>query len=367
MDNRNGMKRKRYNSSTVLLAVLIAFCILAIIEIIHGQTQVRAEREKRELLEEQNLQLEQRLQEVQGNTGDLQDDPDTAESTDQVDNNGEEMSGDSISANSLSEQNLPDNAILSDQDDEMQIVFMGDSVLADVSENGGVAARVAQACNASVYNMAIGGTTAGLLPEESAEYEKWQSVGFLGAVYAACGFIDSDVFTGYPTKEVIENCDFSRTDYFVVEYGINDFLCRQIGRSRYMDNGEVLNIDEPHTYVGALDLGVRMLIDHFPDAKILLISPHYCEIFENGTYIGNSYSLDYGCGTLANFGGLTGYVAAEHKNEGVLFLDSLKQTGIDAYNVTEYLKDGIHLSGKGCDVYADCISKILLSDYYREE
>ena len=54
-------------------------------------------------------------------------------------------------------------------------------------------------------------------------------------------------------------CDFSNTDYFVIEYGMNDFL-----------SGIPLNdeddIYDEYTYVGALRIAIQRLRDSFPDA-----------------------------------------------------------------------------------------------------
>ncbi len=356
----------------MLIGVLAAFCIMAVIEIIHGQNQVRAEREKRALAEE-NRELAEKIQELTEAQGDLNDenagqkDSGTDGAADQGEN-ADPVSDHSVSANSASAQDGDHETDGDGEDSAMQIVFMGDSILADESENGGVAALVAQACNARVYNMAIGGTTAALLPDEAFDFNNWTSVSFLGVVQAALGNIGTDVFEGYKAKEVMDECDFSKTDYFVVNYGINDFLCRQVARSKYLENGDVLDIKSEYTYVGALEIGVVNLLDNFPDAKVILISPHYCEIFEGDKYIGNSYTLDYGCGTLVDYCGLCSYVALQHEKDGVIFFNGMgEDCGIDAYSVTDYLVDGIHLSAQGCQRYSDCISRRILADFYREE
>lgn len=54
-------RRSRQGINT-LLVILIGFCILAIIEILYGQAQIRVERE-RLALEEQNSQTVQELKE----------------------------------------------------------------------------------------------------------------------------------------------------------------------------------------------------------------------------------------------------------------------------------------------------------------
>ena len=62
MDNKHNIHKGKYGSNVLLLVVLIGFCILAIIEILYGQAQIRMERE-RLAMEEDNHQAVQELKE----------------------------------------------------------------------------------------------------------------------------------------------------------------------------------------------------------------------------------------------------------------------------------------------------------------
>lgn len=77
MDNRRNTRKNRHNSSVLLLTVLIGFCILAIIEIIYGQAQMRVEKE-RLALEEQNHQT---VQELKAEWNELKGEPDVGTET----------------------------------------------------------------------------------------------------------------------------------------------------------------------------------------------------------------------------------------------------------------------------------------------
>lgn len=367
MDNKNNSHKGNVRRNILLLGVLIIFCILAIIEILYGQAQIRREREQA-VLDEEKPHAVQELEDVWNKSPDDQstvtdpeanaeNDGDKAETN--TENPGDESGTD--------DESIDDKPAKTEQKYDMQIVFMGDSIIDSDRENGGVAYLVSQACNAQVYNLSIGGTTAALLPDEQFNFDEWSSIGFLGIVHAILGHIDAGVFDGYKAGQLLKECDFSQTDYFVVEYGINDFLCRQVARSKYLDNGEVLKIDDLHTYVGALDAGVRTLLENFPEAKVVLIAPHYCQIFEGSTYLGDSYTLDYGAGTLLQYYNMTEYVAYQYKQDQLLFFDTLRNSGIDAYTADDYMEDGIHLSAEGRKVYADHISRLILADFYPEE
>ena len=375
MDKKGGLKKGKYNNSVLLLLVLIGFCILAIIEIIYGQAQIKMERE-RLALEEENHQA---VQELKAEWNSLKGDPNigtgTAETAGKEQNDSMESekklvnTGENTSVDSAGQDVKPDDGkpMEDDREYDMQIVFMGDSILDLESDDGGVAGMVGEALNAKVYNMAIGGTSAALLPKEQYNFADWSSISLLGIVNAILGNINPDIFDGYEAGEVLKNCDFSKTDYFVIEYGINDFLSRQIPQSKYLEGGDVLAIDTSHTYAGALDIALTLLEGSFPDAKILLIAPHYCQVFEAGTFMGDAYSLNYGYGTLVEFFRCAGYAAEQHKDKTTIFFNAMEQSGIDAYTADKYLEDGVHLSLEGRRVYADCIINRLYSDFYPNE
>lgn len=376
MDNKSNMRKNKNSGSIMLLTILIGFCILAIIEIIYGQAQIRMEKE-RLALEEENHQA---VQELKAEWNQLKGTPSVgSESVEEV---GGEQSSTGETEKTLTSQKEPGDAKAPseqpkedeekqpEEDDKeyaMQIVFMGDSIIDNERENGGVAQIISEACNARVYNMSIGGTTAALLPDEQYNFAQWESRGLLGVINAIRGDINKDIFDGYRAGEILGECDFSKTDYFVIEYGINDFLSRKIPQSRYLENGETLGIDDVHTYSGALNSAVTMLQQQFPDAKILLIAPHYCQFFEGGTFMGDGYSMNYGYGTLVEFSRCTGYVYEQNAKKNVLFFNAFENSGINAETADEYLEDGVHLSAAGRRVYAEYAAKLILNDFYPEE
>ena len=334
---------RRTNGKWLLLIILTVFCILAVAEILHGRGHATTDDPQADMEANNRKAAEKAEKELGG----LQDGTDAA-------------AGEQEADTAAAEQTPEDKP-------SMQIVFMGDSILDNEEEGCSVAEMVGEKCNAKVYNMAVAGSMAALLPNEYFDFTAWRSNGFLGVVQGILGNISADFFSAYDAGAILNECDFSQTDYFVVEYGINDFLSGQVPQSKYLEGGAELDIDEPHTYAGALDVGVRTLLQHFPNAKILMVSPHFCQIYDGDVLKGDSYTLDYGYGTLVDFCGCCTYVANQHKNEGVLYFNAMDDSGIDAYTVKEYLKDGVHLSGEGIRLYADIISEMIDQDYYRAE
>ena len=64
-----------------------------------------------------------------------------------------------------------------------------------------------------------------------------------------------------------------------------------------------------------------------------------------------------GYGTLYEYKDTCEYVANEYQ---VVFYNAYEYLGIDGYTADEYLEDGIHLTDKGRQRYADALTKLIL-------
>ena len=379
--SRNRQRRNRYYGKVILLCIMIGFCILALIEIIYGQAKLRLERE-RIALEEQNAKtleaLEKEQEDGRGvNTAQAETENTSAAraeitnltAVDTGKTNEAASSEESVESGTTAQPEAAGNSDTVQEEEkkyDMQIVFMGDSILDNDREYDGVAYLISQSCNAKVYNLSMGGTTAALGDGETGDYAHWDSRCLLGVVNAIVGNIDPGIFDDYKAGKLMKECDFSKTDYFVIEYGINDFLS-QIPTSRYMADGETRKEDAEHTYGGALEQAVSKLQENFPDAKILLIAPHYCQFFSGNTFIGDGYSLNFGYGTLIEYVQACGYVYDQHRDENVMLYNAFEVSGIDAYTADDYLEDGIHLTSQGRRKYAEDLSRKIMKDFYPEE
>lgn len=371
--------RKGRQSINTLLVVLIGFCVLAIIEIVYGQAQMKVEKE-RLALEEQNNQTVEELKEewrklqegssvvtsqsepeAAGSEGEAEDT--SVKTTTQFD--GENK--DQAAAGAESSENEDEDEEKDERKYDMQIVILGDSIMDGDRSESGAADIIGEQLNAKIYNMSMGGTTAALMPNEQYNFATWDSRCLMGVVNAIVGNINADIFEGYAAGEVLKTCDFEKTDYFIIEYGVNDFLTGQIPNSRYLEGGDTLAIDSTHTYTGALEDAVKRLKDKFPDAGILIIGPHYCQVFSGGTFIGDGYSLDYGYGPLITFARGGGYIADLYKEEGVLYFNAFEESGINAETADDYLADGVHMTPLGARVYAEKAASIIRNDFAPEE
>ena len=87
MDGSQNKGRRRISGNVILLAVLIGFCILAVIEIAYGQAQIRMERERLALQEANNQAVQELREEWNGLKGEPSGGTESAMKT------GEEQSG----------------------------------------------------------------------------------------------------------------------------------------------------------------------------------------------------------------------------------------------------------------------------------
>lgn len=235
---------------------------------------------------------------------------------------------------------------------DLQIVFLGDSIFDTYRDGTGIPYLTSVACNADCYNLAIGGTSASINIDEQYESENWTSKSLVGVVKAICGDISTDAFAGTRTKEILDSdkVDFKDTDYFVIEYGMNDFF-----KATPLSNES--NEYDYRTYVGALRYAVSNLHGYANDATIILCGPNYAQFFNGDAFIGDGNTLNTGYGTLFDYKGICQYVA---KEQGAHFFDAYLDLGINGYTAEEYLEDGVHLSEAGRHLYADALAEMIL-------
>ena len=238
-----------------------------------------------------------------------------------------------------------------DEEDHLQLVFLGDSIFDNNRDGTGIPYLTSEACNADCYNLAIGGTCAALHKDESADYEKWDSSSVLGVAKAVAGLVSPDAFSRYHAKDVFDTCDFSKTDYFIVECGTNDFL------SQYPIDLNQGGTYQWYTYYWAVYAIVGDLLNAYPDAKVIFCTPHYEQFyFKDKGIAGDVNILDLGRGPLIN------YIAAGHnaaQMAGAYAINCYDELPINGYTADEYLLDGIHLTEEGRRVYAEMLVKTI--------
>lgn len=216
-----------------------------------------------------------------------------------------------------------------------KIVVFGDSIWNDARGTDGVSEQLMEMTGSTVYNCAVGGTSAALVGDNPANIQDWDSKSFNGMVYAANKVVPAYKLLGDTSAyEVMEQVDFSTVDYILVSYGLNDFFSDV---PVYPENYYDIN-----SYVGALRNGILHLREHYPQAKIVLVTPTYTQLFES--------EREYRIGDYVE---AMRAVANEMNTE---IADMFHIMGEDAASRVSNLEDGVHLSAEGRTIYAQGIA-----------
>lgn len=236
---------------------------------------------------------------------------------------------------------------------DLQLVFIGDETFGQNANGIGIPELCITRCKARGYSLTVDGTGAATEDLEVLGNERWSSRSLAGIIKAVKGEINDALFADTDAGIVLSDteADLSATDYFIIAYGLNDFR-----------HGIPLNNSgndyDLRTYAGALRYAVASLRERYPGAEIILCSPYYCRFYKDGWMIGDSNTFDQGKGTLRDYMGTCEYIAGEQQ---VLFLNTYDNLGIDGYTADEYLQDGIYLTDKARDSYADLLARMILN------
>lgn len=233
----------------------------------------------------------------------------------------------------------------------VNIVFFGDSQLANGrDDHTDIPSLIGQRIpKSNIYNMAIGGTTATLEKSTSdANPSTMTSNCFLGMVYAFAGTSDRNAaLAAYPqVLETMNSINPADVDYYFLSYGTNDFL-----------NGVVLDTptnqpDQTRGVYNAMCRGIDVLREISPKAKILIMTPFYgIYVDGDGNYIGDSYIVSNGIGTLSQYAQKVQNVSED--KETYIF-DGMFMTKCDLYldTANQYLSDNLHLTLTGRQIMA---------------
>ncbi len=237
---------------------------------------------------------------------------------------------------------------------QYDIVFFGDSIVANTLTDVNITAILEERLGMSVFNGAFGGSGMSVQNDtlwSSMANVEWSMVRLARAIcyddwqsqQAAMAYADkykeyNRITAGYfaPKMEELKQIDFSKVKILIIEHGTNDYNGGQM-----LDNPED-KFDE-ETYGGALRQTLTLLQSTYPNLRIVLISPIYCELGKTETE--KCYNTAYGNGgTLDEYVLLEKQIAEEF---GVEWIDAYHESGIWEENADYYLYDGLHLVEEG--------------------
>lgn len=162
---------------------------------------------------------------------------------------------------------------------------------------------------------------------------------------ATAGNYNDEIMAKYDINEQIVSTSLTDTDYVLIFIGTNDYRC---GKAQIGYNGDT----DSNSFKGGLNLAIGNIYAANPKAKILLASPIYRDRLNT---VGDGHNGD---NTLVNDYYLTDFANAMSevaKYNHIPFLNLTDTCGINKYNASAYLSDGLHLNDLGQELIADKI------------
>lgn len=251
--------------------------------------------------------------------------------------------------------------------EEYDIVFLGDSVVGNVWFEPSCVGVVRERTGQKVFNGAFGGTAmSGVEWEQGvAEPALWSMANLAKAICyedfsaqkASMSYADhykevnTQALSFFKERmEELSRVDFEKVDILIITHGTNDY-----------NNGKTLdNPDDPFdeaTFGGALRSTLKLLQEHYPDLRIILMTPVYCEIGKQGEL--KSHEVSFGGGTLCDYVEKEKEIAAAY---GVEVLDAYYESGIGEENIEEYLFDYLHPNIEGNILLGNFVADYLLEN-----
>lgn len=248
---------------------------------------------------------------------------------------------------------------------EYEIVFLGDSVIGNHWAGKDVTDAMADRLGIEVFNGALGGTCMSFYSPkgwESVHSSQWSMVKLAQAIYAddwtsqraAVSYsenyrtVNNQILDYFKDRiDILSKIDFSKTKVLLIEHGTNDYNC-----------GQKLNSEEDPfditTYGGALRTVFSLLQEKYPELRIILVSPTYCEFPYNEVV--KCTEADFGGGILDEYVYMGQQIAEEY---GVEWLDLYHDSGIRSDTIDIYTYDGLHLTDEGRLLIGNMIAEYL--------
>lgn len=249
-------------------------------------------------------------------------------------------------------KHIPDDGMLT-------MLCLGNAPFADDTGVDGLAEIIARKTGAAVYNCAFPDSFVSLKNEAYQESYPADALSFYGVTES----ISSQNYdrmaqavnsrpdeTSSKALETLKNIDFSKVDVLTVMYDISDYIDR---RPNYDPN----NDENPVTYFGALNAGIRRIQEAYPHIRIIVLSHSFSEFTDSDGTVINGDMDDLGNGTLVDY--LLKEIDAAMGN-GVSILDNYYGT-ITEDEKSTHLTDGYHMTKTGREAVADRLAAVLPS------
>ncbi len=225
---------------------------------------------------------------------------------------------------------------------EMDIVFIGDSIIGNYTDTLSVPEVVSGLTGAQVFNLGYGGK--GAAQNELTPISFPEIVDFLRAEDTAGLPEEAQLTIGM--KSFLEREKSGEQLMFVINFGLNDYF-----NGVLIDSEDACDIT---SYRGALRAGVKKLQEAYPEAQILLMTPNFTVYYE----CGEQQMSELG-GVLAEYAAAVLELAEELQ---VDVLDNFNELPITDENWKVYQDDGCHLNERGRFLLGSRIAQKIKTD-----
>ena len=137
----------------------------------------------------------------------------------------------------------------------------------------------------------------------------------------------------------LKDTDMSKVDTLVIFYDARDYIDFRIGLNPD-------NEDDPVTYSGALNAGIKMLQEKYPYIRIVCMSFPLCYAYDSTGALVSGDRYDFGNGRLTTY---LQFMIDTSGATGVTFIDNYYGT-IHEDNSDGWLLDNIHVNA-ACNEY----------------
>ena len=207
-----------------------------------------------------------------------------------------------------------------------EIVFLGDSIIANNTSSMSIPGVVSGLTGARVYNCAVGGKSAATNPKE-----EYSSLDILDALFTGnLSALPEDEHV-YEDAERFVNRKRGKKLMFVIHFGLNDYF------KGYPVSGK--DPEDEQSFQGALRVFLKTIREEYPDATIMICTPNFTTYYDYGKGIQSAQG-----GILEDYVNAILEVAREMKLE---VLDNYHELPITEENWASWLSDGCHVNERG--------------------
>ena len=245
-----------------------------------------------------------------------------------------------------------------EDDGELTILCLGNNPFSDERGENGLAAKIAEKTNATVYNCAFPDSSVAC---KYAEYNPSYTRDHFNLYYVVT-FLEQNQFTAIESiakdepdsryleaVEELKTVDMSKVDVLLVMYDSTDY---NIGTPS--DNPD--NPNDVTAFTGGLKVSLDKIKANWPYIRIFVMSPTYAQYKDEDGNLHNGNTYDLGNGDIPHY--VQKELDAVSDSGGVSFVDNYIGT-INEDNYEEYMADEMHYNDAGREALADRIADII--------